>query len=531
MYDMVIKDGSVFDGTGKAPFQADIAIEDGSIAEIGRLDNFEARTVISARGMAVSPGFIDMHSHADFSLPLYPTANSLLHQGITTVVVGQCGLSPAPLLDETRAEVVDALSRFFAETSRAMPWERWASFGDFLCFLSEQGCSLNVAPLVGQGVVRAGVMGFAEGRADQRQMERMRREVVDAIEQGAFGLSTGLIYAPGAFTSTEELIELAGTVGERGRCYFSHIRGEGDRLLEAVGEAIRIGRETGASVQISHFKAAQKANWDKSEKALDMIRQAQAEGLEVTVDMYPYLAGSTSLASILPDWAHIGGPRETMRRLADPESRARIAGDMNEGESARHFAWSDILITSSPKNRQYEGRRVCDLAAETGQPPLEWLFDALLQSRLEISMVIFGMSEENRRQELRFPGMMFGTDGMGLVAGPAAEGLPHPRNYGAFPRVLGRYVRELAVLSLQEAVHRMTGLAAKKLKLTTRGLIQVGMAADLVVFDPDTVADAADYRDPHRYAKGIEHVVVNGQLVVHSGRHTGLKPGAVLNWR
>lgn len=267
MYDVLIKNARVIDGTGKPPVEADVAVEGERIAKVGRLEGANARTVMECRGRVVSPGFIDMHSHADFSLPLLPTADSLVHQGVTTVVTGQCGLSPAPLIAETRREVVAALGGFFSEVGRQMPWERWAGFGSYLEFLSRQGVALNVVPLVGQGTLRAGVMGFGEGRADDTRLACMCSEIGEAMDQGAFGLSTGLIYPPGSFTATEELIELARVVGRRGGFYFSHIRGEGDTLLDAVAEAVRIGRETGASVQVSHFKAAREENWDKSEKA------------------------------------------------------------------------------------------------------------------------------------------------------------------------------------------------------------------------------------------------------------------------
>jgi N-acyl-D-amino-acid deacylase len=530
MYDILIRNAMVVDGSGGEPAAADLAVEGGRIAALGALKDGGARTVLDGWGRVVCPGFIDMHSHADFSIPLLPTAQSLLHQGITTAVVGQCGLSPAPLLAGTRREVVAALNGFFPEIGRLLPWDRWESFGSFLEFLSAQGMSLNVAPLVGQGTLRAGVMGFAEGRADGGQLARMRHEVGEAMAQGSFGLSTGLIYPPGSFTATEELIALTREAARRGGIYFSHIRGEGETLLEAVAEAIRIGREAGAAVQISHFKAAGEDNWEKSAKALALIRRARSEGLDVTADMYPYLAGSTNLASMLPDWAHVGGPAQTLKRLADPQSRIRMTEAMTQEGFSRRVSWDRVLIACAPGQRAYEGRRVAELCAAAGKTPHEWLFDALLEAGLEISMALFSMAEENRRRELQCAFMMIGTDGMGLaVRGPTAAGKPHPRNFGAFPRVLGHYVRELGLLSLQEAVHRMTGLAARKLGLKRRGLLKAGMAADLVLFDPAAVAGRADYDEPHRYAAGIEQVIVNGRFVVRDGVHTGERPGAVLS--
>jgi len=529
MCDIIIKNAWVYDGTGSRPFKADLALKGQNICEVGQLDHTRAATVIDAGGCAVAPGFIDMHSHADFSLPLNPTADSLLHQGITSAVVGQCGLSPAPLLEETRQEVVGALGGFFSGVAPSLPWHEWNSVEDYLDFLTRGGVSLNVLPLVGQGVIRAAVMGFSEGRANNDQMAKMKAELSKALDQGAIGLSTGLIYPPGSFTSTEELIELTKIVGDRNGFYFSHIRGEGDTLLEAIAEAIRIGQETGAGVQISHFKAARQSNWAKSSQALELIRQAQLQGLDITADLYPYRAGSTSLATLLPEWAHVGGPAQTLKRLADPELRRKMTADMMSGGFARGVEFKDVLITSSPRHTEYEGRYISDLAASADQEPYEWLFDALVQTELDMAMAVFGMSEANRLQEIQFPGMMIGTDGTGLAAGgPMARGVPHPRSYGAFPRVLGRFVRDLKIIKLEEAIYKMTGLPARKLRLADRGLIKPGLAADLVVFDPATVADTATYDQPHQYAKGIIHVLVNGQFVIRDAAHTGNRPGWIL---
>ncbi len=529
MQNILILNAHIIDGSGNPAFEADVRIADGRITEIGKLEKKDAEGHIDAGGYSLAPGFIDMHSHADFSLPILATADSLLFQGVTTAVIGQCGLSPAPLVSETRGSVIAALSGFFGDTARSIPWEKWTSFSDYLGYLSAEGISINVIPFVGQGIIRASVMGFEEGRADSAQMTRMQREVSRALDQGAFGLSTGLIYPPGAFTSTDELIELTRVVGERNRFYFSHIRGEAETLLDAVAEAIRIGRETGASVQISHFKAAVMENWDKSQKALDLIRRAQLEGLDVSADLYPYTAGSTSMATLLPQWAHVGGPEKTISHLKDPDTRDRLKTDMQTTGFARGVEWDKVLITSSPLHTGYEGHNIAEMASETGRTGYDWLFDALLETHLDMHMAFFGMSEENRRNELKYPGMMIGTDGFGMAAsGAMAKGVPHPRSYGTFPRVLARYVRQLKVLTLEDAVHRMTGLPAAKLRLHDRGLIKPGKAADLVLFDPDTIADTATYEKPHQYARGIWHVFVNGEAVIKETAHTGLRPGRVL---
>jgi N-acyl-D-amino-acid deacylase len=529
MHDIIIRNAEIIDGTGKLAYLADVAITGDRISDMGDLRRASGKHVVDATGCAVAPGFIDMHSHADFSLPIWPTADSLLHQGITTAVIGQCGLSPAPLLDETREEVVAALKGFFGEFVKGVPWQEWFSVADYLNFLTRQGISLNVLPLVGQGVIRASVMGLGEGRADKQQMAAMKDQVAAAMAEGAIGLSTGLIYPPGSFTSFDELIELTQTVAANNGYYFSHIRGESDTLLDAIDEAIRIGQETGVSVQISHFKAAAKHNWEKSSMALEMIARARSEGLDVTADVYPYRAGSTALVAMLPQWAHVGGPAETLKHLADPATRTKMTADMQSGGLSRGIEWNSVLITSSPHKTEYEGRYVSDLAASTGKPPVDWVFDALLETHLDMAMAIFAMSEENRCRELQFPAMMICTDGFGLaVAGPLAKGVPHPRNYGAFPRVLGRYVRDLQALTLEDAVYKMTGLPAKKLRLKDRGVIRQDLAADLVIFDPAVVSDQATYDNPHQYAAGISHVLVNGQFVIHEASHNGAKPGKVI---
>ena len=525
MFDILIENGQVVDGSGVPRYRADVATKGDRIVEVGRLEGAEAETVIDASGCVVTPGFVDMHSHTDFTLPICPTADSLVHQGITTAVVGQCGASPVPLLAETREQVIAMM-----ESEEApLPWDEWSTFGSYLDYLKQIGTSINVVPLVGQGTVRSAVMGFSADSANDAQMARMQAEVVKAMDEGAIGVSTGLIYPPGSYASTEELIAITRPAGERNGFYFSHIRGEGDTLLEAVAEAIRIGRETGAAVQISHFKAAGRDNWGKSDQALELIDQARAEGLDVTADMYPYLAGSTSLTAALPEWAQEGGKEAILKRLADTDTRQKMTADMQSTGFFRITEWDKVLISGSPKNRDYEGRYVADLAAEAGKSPHDWIFDALLETELAVSMITFMMSEENRRVEVRHPAMMIGTDSSGRATeGPLSKGVPHPRGYGTYPRVLGRYVREQGVISLEEATWKISGFPAQKLRWSDRGLVKKGYKADLVILDPDTVADRATYEAPHQYPVGIPHVIVNGKLVIHDNSHTQARPGSVL---
>ncbi len=519
MPDILIQNGWVVDGSGGARYRADVAIKRGRIAALDLLPDAQAETVIDATGCVVTPGFVDAHSHADMTLAANPTADSLVYQGITTAITGQCGFSPAPLLDETREQVVAEMQW----GDIPVPYEKWSTLGSYFEYLAQVGISLNIAPLVGHGMVRAGVMGFVADPPNDEQMSKMQDLVSQAMREGAIGVSTGLIYPPGSHAATDELIAFTQPAAEHGGFYFSHVRDESSKLLEAVAEAIRVGRETGAAVQISHFKASGQASWDKAAPALALIDQARAEGLDVTADVYPYLASSTFLSAMLPQWAFKGGKKATLERLADTETRQALSADL---ESVR---WDKILISSSPKNRDYEGRFIADMAAETGKGPLDWAYDALLETELDVAMVHFGMSEDNLKMALRHPAIMIGTDGMGLATqGPLSKGKPHPRNYGTYPCVLGRYVREQGVISLEEAVWKMCGLPAQKLRWTDRGLVKNGYRADLVVFDPDAVADQATYKAPHQYPVGIHHVIVNGELVIHAGVHTQARPGIVL---
>jgi N-acyl-D-amino-acid deacylase len=525
MFDLLIKNGQVIDGSGAPSFQADVLIQGDRIADVLPPGKAEAAGSIDARGQVVAPGFIDMHSHGDFTLPACPSADSLIHQGVTTAVVGQCGFSMAPLLPLTRAEVIISL-----ETRKyPVPWDKWTDFGSYLDFMDGLPLAINVVPLAGQGTIRAGVMGFVSGRADSSQMEKMQAEVRKAMEQGAWGISTGLIYPPGSYASTEELVELVSPAGRLKGFYFTHLRNEGRSLLQAVAEAIRIGRETGAAVQIGHLKAGWPANWEKQAKALEMIDKARKEGLDIHADVYPYLAGATSLKSLLPDWAQEGGKDATLRRLKDHGLRQRMSAGMKEEGFSGEASWDRIRISRSGLRPEYAGCFVSELASRAGQPPEEWVFDALLQSDLDMGMITFMMSEENLKAALRHPAVMIGSDSTVLsTEGPLAQGAPHPRAFGTFPRIISRYVREEKALSLEEAVYKMSGLSARRLGLEDRGLIKPGRKADLVVFDPGAIQDRATYEAPFQYAEGISLVICNGLPVFAEGKTTGVHPGRVL---
>lgn len=520
MFDLIIENGKIIDGTGNKSYLADIAIQNGRIAAIGTLGQAEARERLDAAGCAVTPGFVDIHSHADFILPILPTADSQVHQGITTTVVGQCGTSPAPLNDLTRGLLIGTV----VSADRPLPWDRWSSFGSFYALLEEMGTSVNVVPVVGHGTIRVAGMGVSAKLPNREQMAAMQAETAKALDEGAVGISSGLIYPPGCYSDTAELVEVTRPVGERGGIYFSHIRSEGSQLLESIEEAITVGRETGAAVQISHLKAAGQQNWHKASQALDLIDRARAEGLDVTADMYPYEASCTGLVAMLPYWAQEGGQKDTLARLSDPIVCRKIISELEEVDY-----WDRIMVSDSPENRNYEGSMVAKLASDANKPAAEWVCSALLETGLDMGMISFGMSPENIEMQMRHPATMTGTDSEGRAfEGPYAKGVPHPRNFGTFPRVLGYYVRERKTLPLEQAVWKCSGFPASKLKWTDRGLVKEGYWADLVVMDPETIIDRATFTKPHQQPDGIQAVLVNGEVVVRDGVHTKARPGKVL---
>jgi N-acyl-D-amino-acid deacylase len=525
MLDILIRDGTAIDGTGQPARRADVAIAGERIEAVGLLSGASAARVIDATGHVVAPGFVDMHSHADFVLPGLPTADSKVHQGFTLEVVGNCGASPAPLTPARRQDIIDTS----ALTLPALAWD-WTTFRSYLDGLTRQGISINVAPLVGHGTIRLVVMGPDDARPTADVIHAMAREVRRAMDEGAVGLSTGLIYAPGVFADTDELVALARAAGQAGGFYASHVRGEGDTLLPAIAEAIDVGRRASVPVEISHLKAAGRSNWPKMAQAIKLIEAARAEGLDVTADMYPYPAGSTALSALLPAWVHAGGRDALLARLADGADRARIQAALVGPGMARDAGWDGVVIAGCPARPEYEGQTLARIAAGLGISPDEAVIEVLRQAKGDADMILFMMSEDNVALGLGRPWVMIGSDGEGRAArGPYATGKPHPRNYGTCPRLLGHYVRDRGLLSLPEAIRKLTSLPAGKLGLRDRGRLEPGAVADVVVFDPATIADAATFAEPHRYPDGVPWVLVNGEPVIAGGQHTGRRPGRVLS--
>jgi len=527
MFDAVIRNAYIVDGTGNPWFEADIGIKSGKISEIGNLDFEDADRIINAKELMVCPGFIDMHSHSEYSLLANSKAESKIKQGVTTEVNGNCGDSPAPIEGMT-AEAAEEAKEYKLNMD-------WSTLAEYLDKLERQGISLNVAQLVGHGTIRIAVMGHENRPPTREELNKMKELVAQAMEDGAFGMSTGLYYLPGGFADTAEVIELCKVVTKYGGIYTSHIRGEGDPLIEAVTETIEIGEKANIPVQISHHKACGIENWGNVKKTLRMMEEARSRGLDITCDVYPYTACGADLISMIPNWAHEGGVNKLRERLRDSKIRERVKKEMSEGlpgweSSVKQSGWGRIKVIGWKEHKEFEGKTLAEIADLEGVDAFNLTFD-LIMKKESPELVDLAMTEKDVCTVIKHPLSMVGSDGWALAPyGVLGESKTHPRSYGTFPRILRKYVREDKVLTIENAIRKMTSLPAQKLGLRDRGTLREGMWADVVVFDPKRIADVATYENPHRYPEGIEHVLVNGEIVVDGGEHTGALPGKVLRF-
>lgn len=528
-YDLIIRNGNVIDGTGNTWFKADIGIKEGKIQKIGLIPTKDAE-IIDATGKIVCPGFIDLHAHSDWTLLVNPIADSKIRQGVTTEVIGQCGESVAPITEAT----VEHFNKTLPETIRDNVDITWRSMEEYLQCLNTIGLGINVIPFVGFGTVRQNVLQFQNRAPSPKELEAMKSFIRESMKAGAHGLSTGLIYTPQPYAQIDEIVELCHVVHEFQGVYASHIRNETDTLVEAVAEAIEIGRQSGCPVQISHFKAAGKTNWGKTEKTCEMVAAARAERIDVTVDQYPYTAGATGLDAVLPDWVHEGGIEKLQERLKDSKIREKIKKDIEAGipgweNFIKEAGYDRIQITDFTEDRSLQGKNLAEIAHTRGNAdPADTVFDLLLETP-SVGIVLHMMSETDVRRVMTRPFMGVGSDSSSVAPyGPLSKGQPHPRAYGTFARILGHYARDEKVLPLQEAIRKMTSFATQRFRLKDRGLLREHFIADVVVFDPKEVRDLAIFEHPHQYAAGIEYVILNGQIVIVQGVHTQIKAGQVL---
>jgi len=527
-FDIIIKGGTVYDGTGGPPTRIDVGIKGDRITAIGNLSRATASTIVDAKGLAVAPGFINMLAHSESSWIVDPRSLSELKQGVTTQIFGE--FSMGPLNDEMKKRLRDQQG----DIKYAIGW---TTLAEYLQYLEKRGVSQNFASFIGAATIRENVIGLEDKPPTPAQLDQMRELVRHEMEAGALGITTALIYPPAFFARTEELIELCKVAAKYEGKYTVHMRSEGNQLIEGVQETMRIGREAGLPVEIYHLKALGKDNWPKMDQVIKMINDARRQGLKITANMYTYTAGGTGLDSSMPPWVFDGGREAAYKRLQDPETRKKIAAAVrtptNEWENLYLAAGSPdrILLASfrSEKLKQYTGKTLAEVAKLRGQDPVEAIMDLVLEDRSRIGTIYFLMSEENVKKEIQQPWVSFGSDAASIAPeGVFLKSSAHPRAYGNFARLLGKYVREERVISLTEAIRRLTSLPATNLGLDHRGLLKEGMFADVVVFDPQTIADKATYDNPHQLAVGVQDVFVNGVEVLKDGEHTGAKPGRAL---
>lgn len=524
-FDLVVRNGRIIDGSGNPWFHGDVAIKKNKIVKVGRFTGSGKRE-IDAAGRLVTPGFIDMHSHSDLSLLRDGNAQGKVRQGVTTEILGESG-SAAPRCPKPDAKP--------STDPNALKLD-WTDFKGYFKRLKNDKTSVNVATFVGMGDVRACAMGEDDRAPTPEEMAKMQRYVEEAMKQGAMGLSAGLIYEPNSFAKTEEIVELAKVASRYGGIYAVHMRSEGLKILEAIQETVRIGEEAKLPVHIMHFKVSGKNSWGKIGEAIAAVNAARARGVEVTADQYPYIASSTGLTARLPDWALDGGTQKLLARLRDPAERERIRAATAESMMRSGNDWKMAVIARmrTDKNKQWEGKSIADVALALNKPEFDTVADLLIEEGGGIGMVYFAMHEDDVKLAMQQPWVSVGSDGSALntdPASPLSSGKPHPRSYGTFPRVLARYVREAPVISLENAIRKMTSLAAQQMGIQDRGLLRKEMKADVLIFDENKVIDKATFENPHQYAEGIDFVIVNGKVVIDQGNHTGERPGVVIKGR
>jgi len=543
MYSLVIKNVRIVDGFGNPWYHADLGIQGEKIASIGRVETKDAETVIDGGNGVLSPGFIDMHSHSEmiFLNDRQPDLlEGRIRQGITTEIMGNCGLSVSPIRDELKPDMEKSVGWM---TPDPVPWN-WNSMAEFLNLIEKKGVTVNVGTLTGHGAIRAYVKGFSSGLMSPGEINKMKELLGRSFEEGSFGLSSGLIYAPGMFADTNEFIELGSVVAKYDRILTSHVRGSSETDIDAEKEVIQIGEKTGCRVHRSHYEAFGKENWHKIQITLKLDEEARQRGIDFAFDMFPYTAAMTMMIAIYPPWALDGGWPQFLRRAQDPDTRKKIEHDIETvvpswptwvpgswpHNLVKAGGWENIHIgyVPSEKNKQYEGLNLVELGKKMSRSPFDAITDLMIEENGAISQLIFGVSGDRKNEEpikaiIRHPLGGYATDAVDI-----GRGKPHPAAFGTYPRILGRYVREEKLLTLEDAIRRMTSFPANRLGIKDRGIIAEGYAADLVLFDPDRIRDRATYENPRQFPEGIEYVIVNGKILVEKGELKKGRPGKVL---
>ncbi len=534
MYDLIIKNIKIYDGSGGEPFIADVGIKGDKIVKIGSivdgiaspLIKSEARNdkLINGEGLCLSPGFVDIHSHSDYYLLIDPLAQSKVRQGVTTEVGGNCGYSASPIfgsaLDERKKSYKE---QFGLELN-------WTKLDGYSKKIEEKGISLNYCQLIGHNTVRASVAGVVDREPSPDEMKKMERIIEEAMDEGAVGMSVGFAYTPSCFAKKEEVANLCKIVAKRGGIFTTHIRSEGRTLIESIEEVIDIAKVSGVRLQISHLKTFGEENWGKLDEVFKLIESAIEDGIDITCDRYPYTAANTGLQAVLPDWVFNGGKEKAIERLKDYKTRDKIKTELLKKYPSNSY-WDSVMISQvvTDKNKETEGKSVKKGAEIFKKDVIDFLFDILIEENLEVDAIYFSMSEDNMKRILKKDYVMIGSDsGARSTDGLLGLGLPHPRTFGTFPRVLGKYCRDEKLFDLPAAIYKMTSYPCKRIGIKDRGLIKEGYFADLVIFNPDTISDTATYESPKNYPKGIEYVIINGKITVNKGNHTGAKAGRIL---
>jgi N-acyl-D-amino-acid deacylase len=525
-FDILIKNGLVIDGTGRSEFKSDIGIKEGKINVIGNLTDAEADLIIDANGLKVAPGFIDIHSHTDTDLILNPKAESKIRQGVTTEVTGQDGFSWGPL---GGPELEITLNNFKEEYGEELSWR---TIDEFLDYFSSRKFSVNIATMAGLGTIREFVVGLDDRPAASEEVKRMQYEVIKAINAGAIGVSTGLEYTPGSFASTDELIELCKSVPKEFRLYSTHMRNEDNTVLEAINEAIKIARDSGAGLLISHLKVSGKTNWHKADEALAKMDKAIKEGVDVHADRYTYVAYHTNLSNLFPLWARDGGTEKFLERLKDKSDLKKMKEYAEKKVANLDGEWDGVLISSVFKDslkEKYQGKTIKQIAAQESKDNFEASVEIIFKSENQVMMMGFGMEEKSTEKILAHPRVMIASDaGSHAPYPPMNRSIAHPRAYGTFPRAIAKYTRERKICSLEEMIKKMTSMPADKAGFKDRGRLEKNKAADVVLFDYEKIQDKAEFTNPHQYPDGIPFVIVNGKVVINKNEHTGAMPGKVL---